>query len=113
MNNIIKRALITEKSFKDAGAGKYAFSVNPKSSKEDIAEAIAAAFNVSVISVQTANFKGKVKMSKKGKGIRNSWKKAIVTLVSSQKIDLFEIEDEKEQKSNIKNKNDKSKKAKE
>lgn len=109
MNQVIKQALITEKSFGRVNEGKYAFIVNADASKEEIAAAVGDLFSVNVLSVNTANVIGKVKRTRKGAGKRSDYKKAIITLKPGQKITLFETEDEKTQKSKRKTQNDKIK----
>ncbi len=98
MNNILKKALVSEKSFSNVGKDKFTFIVDPKADKETIADVCEKLFGVNVLEVNTANIKGKVKMSKRGKGKRSDFKKAVVTLKKGQKIDLFDIETEKSDK---------------
>lgn len=96
--NILKKALISEKSFAEASSNsKCTFIVSKKASKEEIAFTCKELFGVEVLDVNTANFKGKVKKGKKGNGTRSDFKKAVVTLKKGQKIDLFEIEEEKKE----------------
>lgn len=95
---ILKKPLISEKSFQMAAAGKFSFQVDKKADKFSIAEVIKELFNVEVVSVNVTNYVGKVKRGKKGMGKRSNFKKAFVTLKSGQKIDLFEIEKPKDEK---------------
>jgi len=92
--SILKKAVITEKSFKEAAAGKFTFIVDKKSTKEEVAACLEELFGVHVEHVDAAIFKGKIKRTKKGSGKRSDFKKAIVTLRKGEKIDLFEIEKE-------------------
>lgn len=92
--NILKRALISEKSFKDAANSKFTFIVDKKADKANIVEACENLFAVNVIGVNILNINGKVKRGKKGSGKRSDYKKAILTLKKGQKIDLFETEEE-------------------
>lgn len=110
MNQIIKQALITEKSFDRVNEGKYAFVVATKASKDDIAAAVENLFSVKVLAVNTANIIGKIKRTKKSIGKRSNYKKAIVTLKPGQKIALFESEETKDQKDKAKSKKDKDNK---
>jgi large subunit ribosomal protein L23 len=96
MNKLIKKPLISEKSFGKVASGKYTFVVDRNADKEDIAKACTDLFGVTVVSVNTANYQGKVKRTKKGEGSRSDYKKAIITVKAGQKIDLFEIEGEEE-----------------
>lgn len=100
MNNLIKKILISEKSFQAAAGGKYSFIVDKAMTKESIAKSIKNLFSVSVLSVRSMNYKGKVKSVKRKLGTRNDFKKVILSLKPGQKIDLFEIEgdDKKEAK---------------
>jgi len=90
--NILKRALVSEKSFSKVAEGKFTFVVAKTANKKAIAESIEELFGVNVLSINMLNIMGKVKRSKKGLGKRSNYKKAIVQLKKGQKIDLFEIE---------------------
>lgn len=105
--NILKRALISEKSFSKAAEGKFTFIVDRAASKESVAKCVEELFGVNVLFINIANIVGKVKRSKKGLGKRSDYKKAVVTLKKGQKIDLFEIE-QPEDKGKEKTKKDKS-----
>lgn len=74
---ILKRPIITEKANDALVRGGYAFEVDPKADKRDIARAVKSAFSVEVIKVRT------ITNAKKGT------KKAIVQLKEGEKIDFF------------------------
>jgi large subunit ribosomal protein L23 len=59
--------------------------------KVQIKEAVEKGFNVTVVSVNVMNMKGKPKRVR-GNRIKHErdWKKAVVTLVPGDKIELFE-----------------------
>ncbi len=87
---IILKPISSEKGYHLAAArNTYTFEVNPLASKLAIKEAIETLFNVKVISVSTQNRKGKVRRSKKTIGRTKTWKKAMVTLHSNDRIDIF------------------------
>ena len=94
MIGIIYRPIVTEKLTAQQEKGKYAFEVELKANKIDIARAIEKKFNVKVTSVHTMNFPGKTKtqLTKHGRftGKTSHFKKAIVTLKEGDKIDLFQ-----------------------
>jgi len=92
MNNLIKKILVSEKSFQAVAGGKYSFIVDKAMSKESIAKAVESLFSVSVLSVNSMNYKGKIKSVKRKAGQRSDFKKGILSLKPGQKIDLFEIE---------------------
>ncbi len=86
--------LYTEKiaNLQDA-LNKYAFRVDLNANKIEIKKAIEKKFEVEVKSVRTMVVFGKKRqqMTKAGRfeGRRASWKKAIVTLKSGHKLELF------------------------
>ncbi len=94
MTGIVYRPLVTEKLTNLQEKGIYAFAVDPRASKIEIARAIAKKFNVIVVDVHTMNYKGKMKtqMTRKGRfqGKTPHYKKAIITLKEGDKINLYE-----------------------
>ena len=95
--DIFIRPIITEKSMGLASKGSYTFQVNRNANKNQLAEAVSQQFGVTVIKVRTVKLKGKVKRfgSKRKLTKLSDIKKAIVSLKSGQKIDLFDIKKEK------------------
>ncbi len=93
MIGIIYRPIVTEKLSALQEKGVYAFEVDPRANKIEIARAVAKKFKVSVTGVRTMNVKGKSKtqMTRRGRftGKTSHYKKAIVTLKEGEKIDLF------------------------
>ncbi|MCK4720870.1 50S ribosomal protein L23 [bacterium] len=89
---VLVRPLVTEKTNLGPQDGKYTFVVNKHASKDQIKAAVEDQFNVTVISVNTANFRGKSKSRNlRIKGKRPDWKKAVVTLASGDTIaELYE-----------------------
>ena len=87
--DIIKAPVITEKSSNIASNDrKYVFKVDAKANKTQIKEAIQKIFKVKVESVNTVNVHPKKKRVGRYSGMTNKYKKAIVTLVNGNKIDL-------------------------
>lgn len=69
---------------------KYTFRVALNSNKVQIRRAVEAAFGVRVAKVNTVRIEGKRKRLKtKQAGKRPDWKKAIVTLVEGDEINLI------------------------
>ncbi len=87
---ILRRPLITEKYTALQAYGKYAFEVAGEANKPQIKQAVEKAFKVKVASVNVMMVAGK----RRRRGTRQlparPWKKAIVTLNSGDKIELFE-----------------------
>jgi large subunit ribosomal protein L23 len=90
--NVLIRPIISEKSYGLMESGAYVFVVDPDASKVEIREAVEAAFDVRVRSVNTMNRQGKRKRNRKsgGFGTRPSTKRAIVRLAGTDRIELFE-----------------------
>jgi large subunit ribosomal protein L23 len=89
-HQIILRPLVTEKGMHKASrCNAYAFEVNHQAGKNDIRRAVEELFNVTVVAIRTQNRKGKPRKSRFRSGMTKSWKKAIVTLDSEDKIDFF------------------------
>jgi len=88
---VLMRPLVTEKTTMLTGHGKYVFEVDPRANKNQIKEAVQLAFNVRVAEVNTLVMKGKPRrFGRAQEKQRPDWKKAIVTLVAGDTIELFE-----------------------
>ena len=86
--DIIRNPVVTEKSTIASEANQVVFDVAIDASKPEIKAAIEALFSVKVKTVNTNIRKGKVKRFRGIKGRRVDVKKAIVTLVDGQTIDI-------------------------
>jgi large subunit ribosomal protein L23 len=87
---VLLRPIITEKTTVLTGLDKYVFEVDIRANKNQIKEAVQVAFNVHVVEVNTMTMKGKPKRFGRRVVNRPNWKKAVVTLVPGDKIELFE-----------------------
>lgn len=86
---IIRKPLHTEKSVTDRDKqGAYYFEVDKRANKIQIKEAIEKLFKVKVLEVRTMNKRGKPRRTRYGPIKIHTWKKAIVTLVEGNTIDL-------------------------
>jgi large subunit ribosomal protein L23 len=89
--HIIKKALITEKSTAAREeANKYVFEVDRRANKIEIVGAIEKLFKVKVLNVRVMNVAGKKKRLGRVVGQKRSWKKAVVTLVPGNRIEVYE-----------------------
>ncbi len=86
--DIIIAPVITEKSAIQAEANVYTFKVNASANKIEIKKAIEEAFGVKVKKVNTLNTKSKAKRVGRYAGKTKTYKKAFVTLVDGDKIEL-------------------------
>ena len=80
--------VITEKATLLSEQNKVVFRVAADASKDEIAAAVEALFQVNVTKVNTLNVKGKTKRFRGIAGRRADVKKAIVTLAEGQSIDI-------------------------
>jgi len=87
---VIRRPLVTEKNTALQSQNKYAFEVRTDSNKEQVKEAIEKAFKVNVIAVNIITVRGREKRVGRKKVMVSPWKKAVVTLKTGDKIQIFE-----------------------
>lgn len=89
--DIIIRPMMSEKSYDGIADKKYVFVVQKSATKTDIKRAIEEIFKVSVESVNTMNYRGKLKRQGRTQGMTPSYKKAVIQLkADSKSIDLFD-----------------------
>jgi large subunit ribosomal protein L23 len=86
--DIIRSPVVTEKSTLASEHGQIVFDVAIDATKSDIKAAVEGLFSVKVKAVNTLIRKGKIKRFRNVLGVRNDTKKAIVTLVDGQSIDI-------------------------
>ena len=92
---VIIKPIITEKmtAITEKKPNRYGFRVAPDANKLEIKKAIEETYRVSVDSVNTMNYSGKLKSryTKSGviSGRQDAFKKAIVTLQEGEVIDFF------------------------
>ncbi|GAA3842263.1 50S ribosomal protein L23 [Sphaerisporangium flaviroseum] len=88
--DIIIKPIVSEKSYGLIDENnKYTFLVRKTANKTQVKIAIEQIFGVKVTSVNTINRQGKRKRTKFGYGQRPSTKRAIVSLVEGDRIDIF------------------------
>ena len=89
--DVLLRPVVSEKSYGlQDEFNKYTFIVAPHANKTQIRQAVEAIFHVRVTGVNTLNRSGKRRRTRAGWGKRPDTKRAIVTLVGDDRIDLFE-----------------------
>jgi large subunit ribosomal protein L23 len=86
--DLIRKPIITEKATMASEGGAVVFEVAMDATKPEIKAAIEGLFNVKVKAVNTTITKGKVKKFKGRPGKRRDVKKAYVTLVEGNTIDV-------------------------
>jgi large subunit ribosomal protein L23 len=90
--DVIVAPVVSEKSYALMEEGVYTFKVHPAASKPEIRDAVQSIFGVKVSKVNTLNRPGKRKRNRRTftYGKRPDTKRAIVTLVEGETIDLFQ-----------------------
>ncbi len=86
--DVIVSPAITEKSTMASEQNQVVFNVARKATKPEIKAAVEALFGVKVTAVNTLIRKGKVKRFRGTVGRQSDLKRAIVTLVDGQSIDV-------------------------
>ena len=86
--DVIVSPAITEKSTMASEQNQVVFNVAKKATKPQIKAAVEALFGVKVTAVNTLIRKGKVKRFRGTIGRQSDLKRAIVTLVDGQSIDV-------------------------
>jgi large subunit ribosomal protein L23 len=91
------RPVITEKSMMSASIGQFTFAVLLGSSKHQVKQAVETAFKVNVTSINILrrHVPAKGTGSKRLVGNAGQVKFATVTLKKGQKIELFDLKEEK------------------
>ena len=90
--DVIIKPVVSEKSYNLLDANAYTFIVHPDANKIEIRQAVEEIFNVRVSKVNTLNRNGKRKRNRRSfsYGKRPDTKRAVITLVEGDRIDLFE-----------------------
>lgn len=90
--DVIIRPIVTEESQIMAERGQYVFEVTLDANKRQIKEAVEAIFDKKVLKINTMIMPAKRGMRGRNEYWRSKqWKKAIVTLVAGETIDLFNV----------------------
>ena len=89
VRDVLLAPVVSEKSYGLLDENKYTFLVHPDANKTEIKIAVEKVFGVRVTGVNTLNRSGKVKRTRTGLGRRKSTKRAIVTVSSGDRIDIF------------------------
>lgn len=87
--DVLLAPVISEKSYGLLDENKYTFLVHPEANKTEIKIAVEKVFGVTVTNVNTINRQGKRRRTRTGWGKRNDTKRAIVSVASGERIDIF------------------------
>lgn len=87
--DILLAPVVSEKSYALLDENKYTFLVRKDANKTQIKQAVEEVFGVQVLGVNTLNRTGKRVRTRKGFGQRNDTKRAIVSVATGDRIDIF------------------------
>ena len=87
---LLQSPRVSEKAARLAQVGTYVFNVPVDAEKVSIKKAVEGLYKVKVEAVRTIRGNGKPVNRGKYPGTRRRWKKALVTLVKGQTIDIYE-----------------------
>ena len=88
--DIIKKPVLTEKSYDQFPGRTYTFEVEKTANKIEIKKAVEEQFGVHVLGVRTQNYKGVLRTLRNRRVVRGpSWKRAIVTVKAGERIELI------------------------
>lgn len=89
MYDVLRRPIISEKAAKLSENNSVVFEVAADATKEDVARAVQAIYNVKPTKVNIVVVKGKIKSFRgRGTGTQRTVKKAYVSLPADAKLDL-------------------------
>ena len=87
--DVLISPVVSEKSYGLLDENKYTFIVAPDANKTQIKLAVEQVFGVKVTGVNTNNREGKRVRTRYGWGRRAATKRAIVTVATGDRIDIF------------------------
>ncbi len=87
-SDILLSPLNTEKAVSGQSLNKYVFKVASSANKIEIARTIGKNYNVKVVTVNIINVPRKARQVGKTRGFKSGYKKAVVTLVKGQSIEI-------------------------
>lgn len=88
-SNVLIRPILTEKGTFLESNGQYLFEVANNATKPEVRKAIKRLYGVMAEKVNIMNVRGKQVRFGRFEGAQKSWKKAMVSLVKGEKIDLY------------------------
>ena len=88
LHGIVKNPRITEKASLLQSKNQYVFEVDLKACKPEIKKAIESIFKVHVVKINTINVLGRQVRVGRHEGKSADFKKAIITLMEGEKIDI-------------------------
>ncbi len=87
---ILRPIALTEKANQLRESNQFIFEVARTANKIEIKEAVQKLFSVTVVDVNTMQYRGKDRRMGRGYAKLQNWKKAVVTLKAGDSIQLFD-----------------------
>lgn len=89
VTEVIKKPVLTEKTYIGHANGVYTFLVDVRANKTQIKKTFEEIFEVKVENVRTLRYDGKEKRVGKFTGTTNRYKKAVITLKDGEQLDIL------------------------
>ena len=89
-NEVLLAPVVSEKSYSLLGERKYTFKVHKDAHRTQVRQAVEELFGVEVQAVNMAKVPAKPKRRGLTRGMRPSWKKAVVQLKEGHEIEIFQ-----------------------
>ena len=87
--DVLRRPIVSEKAVKLSEGNAVAFEIDARATKQDVARAIQAIYNVKPTKINIVVVKGKVKQFRgRSSGTQRTVKKAYVSLPADAKLDM-------------------------
>ncbi len=87
--NVLIAPVVSEKSYAMIENHKYSFRVHPSAHKTHIRQAVEEMFDVHVENVNIVQVRSKPKRRGLHRGMKQGWKKAIVSIREGETIEIF------------------------
>jgi large subunit ribosomal protein L23 len=88
---VIRRPIVTEKSMRGTAINKYTFEIDGTATKPVVRDAVQRLFSVRVTKVNVIRIPGRARRRGQHHYRESGYRKAIVTLVDGDKIDLEKL----------------------
>ena len=87
LSSILIRPHVTEKATKTSESSVYAFQINPKATKGEVAKALKLKYKITPRKIATVTIPAKSVVVRGKPGTKSGYKKAYVYLAKGQKLD--------------------------
>lgn len=87
---VLVKPVVSEKAAVLADMGQYTFEVSWTANRSQVKEAIWRVYGIKPLKVNIVTMKGKLVRTRRARGVRQDWKKAIVIMPKDKKLSIYE-----------------------